>query len=130
MERQPSYQLSARGCGWLALATTLAAIGLSISWFYWVFPWQGCRDYSKRSPTQTFAEVTGFPPPDGVRNLRISGRSYALGLQHWVWMTFDASDAALAELTRGLEEEDSPKIRPQRISAKGAVLRGGNLSRT
>jgi hypothetical protein len=74
--------------------------------------WRGTIDYGARPPATVFAAVTGRPVPAGMTNLRVAGRSSPLGLKHWVWMSFDLTEADAAELASGripLEGADAAK---------------------
>jgi hypothetical protein len=83
-------------------------------------PWRGSIDYSTRPPASVFKRVTGQPVPAGVTNLRIAGRSYLVTpdlihggsrrwTKHWVWMSFDATDAAMQVLVNTVAGPSSNK---------------------
>jgi hypothetical protein len=76
----------------LALALLGLRAGCAALW------WSGSINYAERQPSQVFEFVLGTPVPKGVTDLRVSGRSYFAGLKHWVYISFDASDAALRQL--------------------------------
>jgi hypothetical protein len=84
----------------LLLVTVVLTVGLG--WYIWSgvshVLTAGRVDYSKRPPTQVFANALGRPVPPGVTNLRVAGHTTILGLKHWVFITFDFTDAALKEV--------------------------------
>ncbi|PQV62453.1 hypothetical protein B1R32_13411 [Abditibacterium utsteinense] len=61
-----------------------------------VLPWK--MGPSPPPPTEAFHEVLGQPVPEGVSNLVVVNRQYVI--KSWYWMSFRASDRALASLLR------------------------------
>ena len=80
---------------WGGAAGTFLALCFALWQGILALGWRGGRDYSARPPLETFKWVTGRPVPPGLTSLCIAGRSYLGGMKHWVWMSFDATDAAI-----------------------------------
>jgi hypothetical protein len=59
-------------------------------------------DYSREPAATVFQHVLGQPVPRGVTNLKAAGRAYAI--KHWVWISFQATDEALATLAASEKE--------------------------
>lgn len=53
-------------------------------------------DFSKHPPEQVFQMAMGYPPPQGVSEMRVSGRHYLI--KRWVWMRFRVTDEAMHTL--------------------------------
>jgi hypothetical protein len=95
----------------LQLGTTALILGL-LGWGAWNWvsnlPWQGSTNYGSLPPPVAFATAMGYPPPKGVTNLRVAGHSYAMGMKHWVWITFDFTDSALKQIVNTDMRLDGP----------------------
>lgn len=81
-----------------AVISGLGVLGLMLWQTLLGLQWSGAVDYGARPPAEVFADVTGKPVSIGVTDLRTSGRSFMLGIKHWVWMSFSADDRAFKTL--------------------------------
>jgi hypothetical protein len=76
-------------------------------------------NYSSEPPDRVFQLILKQPVPGGVSNLHIAGHGVMMG--HTVWMKFSATDAAIRQLTKGVEpaytdlESSSSRSSRQRI---------------
>lgn len=105
---------------WGGAAVTFLALCFGLRQGILALGWRGGRDYSARPPLETFRRVTGRPVPHGLTNLRIAGRSYPAGWKHWVWMSFDATDAAIKAVV-GKEERLEPSDARDYLQSFGKI---------
>jgi hypothetical protein len=74
----------------------LVSIGLLAAYALDRISWG--RNYNDAPPAIVFQHVLGKPVLKGVSRLQVTGRAYRG--KHWVWVTFQATDQALATLTQ------------------------------
>jgi hypothetical protein len=75
----------------------LGIVLLGAGWFALeVLPWK--MGSSPPMPAEAFQKSLGQPVPEGVSNLVVVNRQYVI--KSWCWMSFRATDRALASLLR------------------------------
>lgn len=62
----------------------------------------------KATPSTIFQNVLGQPMPDGISNLKVIARGFAI--KRWAWMSFSATDEALKQITQNEKLLEEPQL--------------------